>query len=68
MLEFLLGRASEVVTRTEIVEHVWDRRFDSESNLVEVYVNRLRHKLSSDGGAKVIQTVHGVGYGLRVAE
>ena len=42
LLELLLLRAPELVTRSEIVEHVWDRHFDSETNLVEVYVNRLR--------------------------
>jgi DNA-binding response OmpR family regulator len=68
LLEFLVSRAPEVVTRTEIVEHVWDTHFDSETNLVEVYVNRLRAKLSGDGSAKIIHTVHGVGYCLRVTE
>lgn len=68
LLEFLLSRAPEVASRTEIVEHVWDAHFDSESNLVEVYVNRLRHKISGEGDSKIIQTVHGVGYCLRVME
>jgi DNA-binding response OmpR family regulator len=68
LLEFLLARAPDVVTRSEIVEHVWDANFDSASNLVEVYINRLRHKVSSDGVAKIIHTVHGVGYCLRAAE
>ena len=68
LLEFLLSRAPEAVPRTEIVEQVWDMHFDTETNLVEVYVNRLRQKLSVEGGAKIIQTVHGVGYCVRVAE
>ena len=68
LLEFLLSRAPDVASRTEIVEHVWDSHFDSETNLVEVYINRLRQKISGEGSSKIIQTVHGVGYCLRVAE
>jgi DNA-binding response OmpR family regulator len=68
LLEFLLSRAPETVPRTEIIEHVWDMHFDPETNLVEVYINRLRQKMSPNGDSKVIHTVHGVGYCLRVAE
>ena len=64
LLELLLLRAPELVTRTEIVEHVWDRHFDSETNLVEVYVNRLRQKVDSNRSAKLIHTIRGVGYRL----
>jgi len=62
VLEFLLMRAPEAASRTEIIEHVWDSHFDSETNLVEVYINRLRQKM---GEPRLIQTVHGVGYCLR---
>jgi len=68
LLEFLMGRAPDVASRTEIVEHVWDAHFDSETNLVEVYINRLRQKISVPGSLKIIHTVHGVGYCLKVAE
>jgi DNA-binding response OmpR family regulator len=68
LLEFLLSRAPDVDSRTEIVEHVWDSQHDSETNLVEVYINRLRQKISADGSSRIIHTVHGVGYCLRVAE
>lgn len=64
LLEFLMLRAPEPVTRTEIIEHVWDCHFDSETNLVEVYINRLRRKIDQDRSSKLIQTVHGVGYRL----
>src|SRR6185503_14740795 len=64
LLEFLLLRAPDVVTRSEIIEHVWDSHFDSETNLVEVYINRLRHKLGSGHSPKVIHTVYGMGYRL----
>lgn len=68
LLEFLATRAPDVVPRNEIIEHVWDMHFDTETNLVEVYINRLRQKLSSGGDPKVIQTVYGVGYCLKVQE
>jgi DNA-binding response OmpR family regulator len=65
LLEFLLMRAPEVASRTEIIEHVWDSHFDTETNLVEVYINRLRQKM---GEPRLIHTVHGVGYCLRSEE
>ena len=68
LLEFLASRAPEVASRTEIIEHVWDSDFDSETNLVEVYINRLRQKISPEGTSKIIHTVHGVGYCLKAGE
>jgi DNA-binding response OmpR family regulator len=68
LLEFLLSRAPETVPRNEIIEHVWDMHFDPQTNLVEVYINRLRQKMSEAGDPKIIQTVHGVGYRLKVPE
>ena len=68
LLELLLLRAPELVTRSEIVEHVWDCHFDSETNLVEVYVNRLRQKIDRDRAAKLIHTIRGVGYRLGALE
>ena len=64
LLELLLLRAAETVPRSEIVEHVWDAQFDSGTNLVEVYINRLRQKIDQGHNAKLIQTVRGVGYRL----
>jgi two-component system copper resistance phosphate regulon response regulator CusR len=68
VLELLLLRAPELVTRSEIVEHVWDCHFDSETNLVEVYINRLRQKIDQNRPVKLIHTVRGVGYRLRTPE
>ena len=68
LLEFLMLRAPDAVTRTEIVEHVWDYHFDSETNLVEVYINRLRQKIDQGRGTKLIRTIHGFGYCLGVEE
>lgn len=68
LLELFLLRAPELVTRTEIVEHVWDCHFDSETNLVEVYINRLRQKVDQNRSTKLIHTIRGVGYRLGAAE
>lgn len=68
LLEFFLLRAPELVTRTEIVEHVWDCHFDSETNLVEVYINRLRQKVDQNRSTKLIHTIRGVGYRLGAEE
>jgi DNA-binding response OmpR family regulator len=64
LLEFLMVQAPETVARSEIVEHVWDSSFDSGSNLVEVYVNRLRQKVDHGHPVKLLHTVRGVGYRL----
>ena len=68
LLELLLLRAPDLVTRSEIVEHVWDYHFDSETNLVEVYINRLRQKIDQNQFAKLIHTVRGVGYRMGARE
>jgi DNA-binding response OmpR family regulator len=68
LLELLLLRAPELVTRSEIVEHVWDCHFDSETNLLEVYINRLRQKLDQNRSVKLIHTIRGVGYRLGMPE
>jgi DNA-binding response OmpR family regulator len=68
LLELFLLRAPELVTRSEIVEHVWDCHFDSETNLVEVYINRLRKKLEPAQSVKLLHTVRGVGYRLGMPE
>jgi DNA-binding response OmpR family regulator len=65
VLEFLLMRAPDSASRTEIIEHAWSSQFDSETNLVEVYINRLRQKM---GEPRLIQTIHGVGYCLRAGD
>jgi DNA-binding response OmpR family regulator len=68
LLELFLLHAPELVTRSEIIEHVWDCHFDSETNLVEVYINRLRQKIDENRTAKLIHTVRGVGYRLGLPE
>jgi two-component system copper resistance phosphate regulon response regulator CusR len=68
LLEFLLIRAPQAVSRNEIIENVWNMNFDPGTNLVEVYVNRLRHKTSGHGEPKIIHTIQGVGYCLRTGK
>jgi two-component system, OmpR family, response regulator len=64
LLEFLLHRRGEVVSKREILEHVWDYDFEGDSNIVEVYVWHLRSKLDRPFGRDTIQTVRGAGYRL----
>jgi two-component system OmpR family response regulator len=65
LLEHFLARPDEVVTRTELLEKVWDMSFDPESNVVDVHVSNLRGKLEDGGRPRLIQTVRGVGFALR---
>lgn len=64
LLEFLLRRRGEVVSKREILDHVWDYDFMGDPNIVEVYVRHLRNKLDRPFGKESIQTVRGVGYRL----
>jgi DNA-binding response OmpR family regulator len=64
LLEYLARRAGEVVTRSDIAEHVWDEHYDPLSNVVDVYVQRLRRKLDRPGAESVIRTRRGEGYQL----
>lgn len=65
LLEVLTRRAGQVVTRTELLEHVWDLHFDPSSNIVDVVVKILRDKIDRKFEPKLIQTVRGVGYMLK---
>ncbi len=62
VLEFLARNAGRIVTREEISEHVWNQDFDPFSNLIEVYINRLRRQIEKVSGPKLINTVRGAGY------
>ncbi len=64
LLEYLARRGGEVVGRAEIAEHVWDESYDAFSNVIEVYVRRLRKKLDDPGSESVIRTRRGEGYAL----
>ena len=64
LLEFLLRNSDRPVTRSLIIEHVWDIHFDSVSNVVEVHINSLRNKIDRGFAVPLIHTVRGVGYML----
>jgi two-component system OmpR family response regulator len=68
LLEYLLRHAGKVVTRTMLLEGVWDFHFDPRTNIVETHVSRLRAKLAQGGGAELIHTVRGAGYCLRAPD
>ncbi len=65
LLEHLLRSPGRVLTRVEICERVWDYNFDPGTNLVEVYVQRLRKKVDGDFAKKLIETIRGVGYCIK---
>jgi len=62
ILEYLARHKHQVVTRTQITEHVWDYSFDALSNVVDVFITTLRRKINTGFKNKLIQTIHGVGY------
>lgn len=64
LLEYLARERGKVVGRTDIAEHVWDDRFDPFSNLIDVYIRRLRAKMDEGFGVRLIQTRRGSGYVL----
>jgi DNA-binding response OmpR family regulator len=66
ILEYFMRRPNAVVTRTMLGESVWDYEFDGLSNIIDVYIRRLRQKVDRDGQPSLIQTVRGAGYRLRV--
>ncbi len=67
LLEYLMRNAGRAVTKTMILEHVWDYSFDPQTNVVDVLVHRLRSKVDKDFPQKMIQTIRGVGYVLKAA-
>jgi two-component system OmpR family response regulator len=68
LLEYLMRNAGRVVSKTMIMEHVWDYNFDPQTNVVEARICRLRDKVDKNFEAKLIHTMRGVGYVLKEAE
>ena len=68
LLEQFVRSPGRVFTRAQICEQVWDYHFDPGSNLVDVYVQRLRKKIDGDATVKLVETVRGVGYRLKARE
>ncbi len=65
LLEYFMRKPNRVLTRTMISEHVWDYHFDTDTNVVDVYVNFLRKKVDRDFDVKLIHTIRGVGYMMK---
>lgn len=65
LLDYFMRNPGRVLTRTMIIEHVWDYDFDTGTNVVDVYVNYLRKKIDSDREPKLIHTIRGVGYVMK---
>ena len=68
LLECLMRSPGRVFTRAQLCQHVWEYHFDPESNLVDVYINRLRRKIDDGETTKLIQTVRGAGYRIEDAK
>jgi DNA-binding response OmpR family regulator len=66
LLEFLMRQPGRVVSKTSILSHVWDYHFDPRTNVVDVLVHRLREKIDRDFSPRLLQTVRGVGYALKL--
>jgi two-component system OmpR family response regulator len=66
LLEYLMRHADQVVTRTMLIESVWDYHFDPQTNVIDVHISRLRQKIDSDFDVPLLHTVRGVGYKLSV--
>jgi len=67
LLEYLMRHAGQVVTRTMLLENVWEYHFDPQTNLIDVHISRLRQKVDKDFDQALIHTVRGAGYTLRAA-
>jgi DNA-binding response OmpR family regulator len=67
LLEYLMAHAGKVITKTALCEHVWEHHFDTGTNVVEVCIQRLRRKIDEGHPRKLLQTIRGTGYCLRVS-
>ena len=63
-MHYLMMNPQKVVSKTELTEHIYDQDFDLDSNVIEVFIGRLRKKLDPDGNLKPIETLRGRGYRL----
>lgn len=65
ILEYLLRNKNHVISRTKLSEHVYDYHFDSDTNVIDVYINKLRNKIDKGFSKQVLQTVRGIGYVIK---
>ena len=64
LLEYLMRHAGQIVTRTMLLENVWDYHFDPQTNVIDVHISRLRQKIDKEFDTQLLLTVRGSGYGL----
>jgi len=64
LLEYLLRNKGQLVTRTMLLEHVWDYHFDPQTNVIDVHISRLRNKIDKDFSTPIIRTIRGSGYSI----
>jgi len=62
ILEYLMKNANKVISRTKLIEHVYDYHFDTETNIIDVYINKVRTKVDNEFDKQLIYTIRGVGY------
>jgi len=65
LLEYLMRHKNRILSRSMIIQHVWKHNFDPESNIIDVYIKRLRNKIEKEGTPRIIQSIRGVGYRVR---
>lgn len=68
LLEYLMNNAGQVVTRTMLLENVWDYHFDPQTNVIDVHISRLRSKIEKDFDGPILHTIRGAGYILKAGE
>jgi two-component system OmpR family response regulator len=68
LLEYLMRNAGHVVTRTMLLEHVWDYHFDPQTNVIDVHISRLRQKIDKGFAKPLLHTIRGAGYCLRAPD
>ncbi|MBP0614750.1 response regulator transcription factor [Jiella sp. KSK16Y-1] len=68
LLEYLMKHANQVVTRTMLLENVWDYHFDPQTNVIDVHISRLRSKIERDFATPILHTVRGAGYIMRAED
>jgi DNA-binding response OmpR family regulator len=56
---------NRVISRTKLTEHVYDYHFDTDTNVIDVYINKLRNKIDKDSDVQLLQTVRGIGYSIK---
>jgi two-component system OmpR family response regulator len=68
LLEYLMKHSGQVVTRTMLLENVWEYHFDPQTNVIDVHISRLRSKIDKNFGEPLLHTIRGAGYSLRAAD